>query len=383
MDNHQALELLKEVVQTNTVLGNEKVLADKLEKLLKKYDFKTEKVEYAEGRSQLIVTYKGKNEGPVLGFSGHLDVVPVGEVDWEEDPFGAVEKDGKLYGRGSCDMKSGLISALVALIRLKESNTEINGTIKFLITAGEETSSVGADQLVELGYADDVDALIINEPTDLKVGIAHKGDLWPKITSYGKTSHGSMPEQGVNAINQLIRVINQFNQDERFDFTSVIDDFVGNSTSSLNIFQGGKGTNVVPDRASIEIDIRTLFSQDHEKIKADIADFLEEIKSKEENFDYDLEFINDLVAIKTDSEDSFTQLVQQAAEETLGSKVELFAPSYYTDGSKFVLSEKEFPIIIIGPGLPEYAHQPNEYVEVEKFYDMITINQTIMEKYLT
>jgi len=382
MDNQQALNLLKEVIQINTVLGNEQVLADKLDTLLQKRGFETELVEYDEGRHQLVATYNGDDDGPVLAFSGHLDVVPIGEAEWEEDPFKAVENDGKLYGRGTSDMKSGLISAIVALIRLTESGQPIKGTIKLIITAGEETSSVGAEQLVNKGYADDVDAMIINEPTNLNIGIAHKGAMWPRITTYGKTAHGAMPENGVNAVNHLVKVINKINQDERFFFEQFEDEEVGQSTKSLNIFHGGSGTNVVPDQARLEFDIRTLVSQNHDKIKSDFKNLLEEIKEEDESFEYNLEFINDLVAIKTEKKNPFVHVVADAFESTLRKDAEIVNPSYYTDGSKFCLVEKDFPIVIIGPGLPELAHQPNEYVEIKKFYDMIDINQKVAEIYL-
>lgn len=381
MNNNEALELLKESIRINTVLGNEKELADHLQSLLNTHNIPSEQVEYSQGRNGLIVTLKGNEPGPVLGFSGHLDVVPVGEVDWDDDPFAATEKDGKLFGRGSCDMKSGLISAIVALIRFKKSGQSFNGTIKMLITVGEETSSIGATQLVNEGYANDLDALIINEPTDLKVGVAHKGALWPRITTFGKTAHGSMPHKGINAIEKIIQFVQKFN--DTFDFTQYTDDLLGHSTSSLNIIRGGNGTNVVPDKATIEIDIRTLPQQDHEQIKTDIETILKQLSEEDENFNYEIEYINDLVSIKTDTEDPFTQLVNKSVREVLQQDPDIFAPSYYTDGSEFVLSDNDYPIIIIGPGEAEMAHQPNEYVDIQKYYDMIDINQKVIENYFS
>lgn len=379
MDNSNALNLLKKTIKINTVLGNEKELADFLQELLKENGIPSKQVEYSPGRNGLIATFEGEEPGSVLGFSGHLDVVPVGEVEWENDPFAAVEKDGKVYGRGSCDMKSGLISAIVALIRFKQNKEKFKGTIKFIITVGEETSSLGATQLVKAGYADDLDAMIINEPTDLKVGVAHKGALWPRITTYGKTAHGSMPHRGVNAINNMVKLINELNN--TIDFSQYNDELLGEPTSSINIIRGGSGTNVVPDKATIEIDIRTVPQQDHSQIKKDIEEILENLSRKDDDFKYEIEYVNDLLAIKTDTEDPFTHLVSSSVQEVLEDSATVFAPSYYTDGSEFVLADKDFPIIIIGPGEEEMAHQPNEYVDIEKFYDMIEINTKIMKNF--
>lgn len=239
MDNQEALQLLKEVVQIKSILGDEKLVADKLQALFEQHDIPCEQVEYSAGRNQLVATLKGSETGPVLGFSGHMDVVPVGEIPWEEDPFAAIEKDGLLYGRGTCDMKSGLIAAVVAMIRLKEAGANFKGTVKLLATVGEETSAIGSGQLVDQGYADDLDALVIGEPTNVEIGVAHKGALWPRITTYGKTAHGSMPDQGVNAIEHMLLVLNAFK--ETFDFSQSVDELVGASTSSLDIIKGGNG----------------------------------------------------------------------------------------------------------------------------------------------
>lgn len=380
MENQQALDLLIETINVNTTLGNEKELADILQKVFEDKGFTCEQIEYSEGRNGLVATYKGSEDGPVLAYSGHLDVVPVGEVAWDTDPFIAEEKDGKLYGRGSCDMKSGLVAMMAGAFRYLEEDKNFPGTIKFVITMGEETSSIGAKQLFDLGYINDTDAMLIAEPTDLKVGIAHKGALWPEITFYGQTAHGSMPHKGINAIKNAILAVEAI--EEAFDFSADIDEAVGSSTSSLNIMQGGNGTNVVPDQCKIIYDIRTIVSQDHEEIKAKFTEVLDGLASKDENFKYSINYINDLPAMRTDKEDPFTQMVLDAVDESTERPVEIKNPAYYTDASIFFQAEKDFPIIILGPGIAEMAHQPNEYVEIDKFYDMIEIIKTLTGKYL-
>lgn len=380
MNNQEALDLLKEVVQIKSVLGDEKIVADKLEKLLTSYDIPCEQVEYSEGRNQLVATLKGKEEGPVLGFSGHMDVVPVGEIPWENDPFAAIEKDGLLYGRGTCDMKSGLIAAVVAMIRLKEAGSNFKGTIKLLATVGEETSAIGSGQLVDKGYADDLDALVIGEPTDVKIGVAHKGALWPRITTYGKTAHGSMPDQGVNAIEHMLLVLNAFK--ETFDFSQSIDELVGASTSSLDVIKGGNGTNVVPDKCTVDIDIRTIKAQNHEELKQQFKEMLAQLTSSVPNFKAEIEFINDLPSVRTEIDDPFTILTQKVVAAVTQKEADTFGMTGYTDGSQFGRVKKEFPILILGPGETKYAHQPNEFVNIADFYQMIAINEQIATAFL-
>ncbi|MTD42114.1 ArgE/DapE family deacylase [Erwinia sp. CPCC 100877] len=380
MNNQEALQLLKEVVQIRSVLGEEKQVADKLEALLKSYDIPCEQVPYSEGRTQLVATVKGSEAGPVLGFSGHMDVVPVGEIPWDEDPFAAVEKDGLLYGRGTCDMKSGLIAAVAAMIRLKTAGSPFKGTIKLLATVGEETSAIGSGQLVDQGYADDLDALVIGEPTNVEIGVAHKGALWPRITTYGKTAHGSMPEQGVNAIEHMLLVLNAFK--ETFDFSQSVDELVGASTSSLDVIAGGNGTNVVPDKCTVEIDIRTIKAQNHDDLKRQFHEMLAKLSTTVPGFKADIEFINDLPSMKTAIDDPFTLLSQKVVSEVTGQPAKTFGMTGYTDGSQFGRVQKAFPILILGPGETKYAHQPNEFVSIEDFYQMITINEKIALAFL-
>ncbi|MDR0922693.1 MAG: ArgE/DapE family deacylase [Lactobacillales bacterium] len=380
MNNQEALDLLKEVVKIKSVLGNEKLVADKLQAVLEKYDIPCEQVEYSKGRNQLVATLKGTEEGKTLGLSGHMDVVPVGEVPWDFDPFAAIEKDGNLYGRGTCDMKSGLVSYVVAMTRLKQSGANFKGTIKLLATVGEETSAIGAGKLVDKGYADDLDALLIGEPTNIEIGVAHKGALWPRITTFGKTAHGSMPSLGVNAIEHMLLVLTAFKK--KFNFSSSVDDLVGASTSSIDVINGGNGTNVVPDKCTVEIDIRTIKAQNHEEIKKQFTEMLDELTKTVPDFKAEVEFINDLPSMRTEVTDPFTELTQKVVSDVTGTPSETFGLTGYTDGSQFERVNKEFPILILGPGETKYAHQPNEFITIDDFYKMIDINTKIAEAFL-
>lgn len=380
MNNTEALELLKEVVRMETVLGKEKLVADKLAALFADHGISSEEVVYSEGRHQLIVTLKGNQPGPTLGFSGHMDVVPVGEVPWTYEPFAAVEKEGLLHGRGTCDMKAGLIAQVVALIRLKEEGASFNGTIKLLITVGEETAAIGAGQLTDLGYADDLDALVIGEPSSLDVVIAHKGALWPQITTYGKTAHGSMPDLGVNAIDHMIQLITQFKGE--FDFSTFNDELLGKSTASLNIFQGGNGANVVPDKCVATIDIRTVPGQEHEEIKRAIDGMVRKAGETIPDFKGEVAYINDLPAIRTEKNHPFTILATNVLKSVADREPLIKSLTGYTDGSEFGRAKKEFPILIIGPGDVTLAHQPNEHVPIDQFYQMIEVNRQIALAFL-
>lgn len=380
MTDEKKVSILKDIIKIDTVGGNEKKVVDYFTTLLEGMGFKIEKVKYKENREQLIVTLEGNKEGKVLGYSGHMDVVPVGNIEWDYPPFSAVQEGDKIYGRGTCDMKAGLTAMLIAMIELKELKVPLIGKIKLLATVGEETSGVGAEQLTKLGYADDLDALMISEPTDMKVTIAHKGALWTRFKTFGKTAHGSMPSQGINAIEHMRIFMDEF--DKKFNFFLEKDELVGNSTSSLNLINAGKATNVIPDECLVEYDIRTIAKQNHEEIKSSFTELINLLTKKIPNFKASVEYINDLNPVKTDVNDQFVHLTIDTIKELYNTIPEVNGLSGYTDASQFTKTKKKFPVIIFGPGITELAHQPNEYIEISKYLKSIEIYKKLAINYL-
>lgn len=383
MDKKEAITLLKDILKIDSTNGNEKAVADYLTTALDRYGIASEQVEYAKGRNQLIASLKGKQQqnSKKLGFTGHMDVVPVGEIPWKYPPFSATEEDGKIYARGSSDMKAGLAAQVVAMIELKEQGLPFAGEIQLLATVGEETSAIGAGQLVELGYGSDLDALVIGEPTNNLIVIAHKGALWLRITTLGKTAHGSMPSEGINAVEHMLKLLTRFQ--EKFDFSLEVDELVGASTSSIDVIHGGNGTNVIPDTCTVEIDIRTIAKQDHQLILKDVQSMITELQETIPNLNATIEVINDLESVRTEKDDAFVELVYSTVESVTGNQIKPFGGPGYTDGSQFTKAKKKYPIVILGPGIGEMAHQPNEYVEINAYLQSIEIYKKLALSYLT
>src|SRR5699024_8876831 len=141
-------------------------------------------------------------------FSGHLDTVPIGNKDnWDSPPFSGYLKNGRIYGRGSCDMKGGVAALIEALIRIKESKELPTANIIFIGTAGEEVDCIGAKEIIKEKTIKNAGAMVIAEPSNNQVYSAHKGALWIEIEVYGKTAHGSMPNEGINAIVHMMEVL--------------------------------------------------------------------------------------------------------------------------------------------------------------------------------
>lgn len=380
MEKEKAISILKDTLKMDTTLSNEKEMADYLEKLLNQAGIETEQVTYSDGRNQLIATLKGEKSGKTLGFTGHMDVVPVGEIPWKHEPFAAEEVAGKIYARGAADMKSGLVAQVIAMIDLKENHVPLNGDIRLLATVGEETSAIGAGQLTKLGFGNDLDGLVIGEPTSNRVIIAHKGALWFRLKTLGHTAHGSMPDKGVNAIDHMLALLNRFK--ETFDFSVYKDPLVGASTSSIDIIHGGNGTNVVPDLCTVEIDIRTIAGQSHEEIKKQMQQIVTELEQTIPDFKAEIEVINDLGSVRTAENDELVVKALQAVKEVTGETKHPEGLTGYTDGSQFVKADKKFPIIVLGSGNVELAHQPDEYVCIDEFMDTIEINKKLAQSFL-
>ena len=203
-----------------------------------------------------------------LGFTGHIDTVPLGTAAWQADAFGASMEGGKLYGRGSSDMKSGVAAFVCAALRHAEMLKRGPG-VTLVITADEECGCGGAAYLVKQGkLLGEVGALVIGEPTANYPLVGHKGALWLDVTTRGITAHGSMPERGDNAIYKAAAAIDKL---RGFEFGGAPHPLMGRATLNVGTVHGGLNINSVPDATVIGVDIRTIPGQDHALIRRSVA----------------------------------------------------------------------------------------------------------------
>lgn len=377
MDRDKKIEILQDLVRIKSVNGKEEEVAKYLQKLLKEYDIDSDLIEYNDNRSNLVLEY-GEDNGKVLGISGHMDVVEAGdESEWEYPPFDAEIEDGKLYGRGATDMKAGLAALIISLIELKESGEKINGKIKLLATVGEEVGELGAKQLTEEGYVDDLDALLIAEPSGPQIVHTHMGSINYTITSYGKESHSSMPEKGVNAINYLNEYITKIrpamdkiteeHENEKLDRT----------IHNITVINGGNQVNSIPEKATLQGNIRSIPEYDNDKLIELLQKAVDEVNNEEEEAKLELtvDFNKNPVDFDTDSE------IVRAIKKAIDSDLELVGLSATTDAAEFTKADTSFDLAIYGPGISNLAHQVNEYVEVEDYLDYINQFQDIYLEY--
>lgn len=313
------------------------------------------------GRANLIANLDSGRPGPHLVFCGHCDTVPLGDREWKKSPFGGTIEEGRIYGRGSSDMKGGLAALIASLLDMHASENW-SGRLSLAVTYGEETGSEGARLMVSDGSLAPFDAMIIAEPTSNRAVRSHKGALWLAFTATGRTSHGSMPQMGLNALEMVIRFRQRLLE---LDALAASDPLLGRPTICLTRLQGGTQVNVIPDRAIAEFDMRTLPGQSHDDILAAVRIITREIEAEYEGGTIVVETINSLPALATSADSAIVRAALDTRRELGMPASEAGGASYFTDGS--VLQSLGADILILGPGDPAEAHQTDESLDLSDF----------------
>ncbi len=367
-----AVELTRQIVRMNTVNppGDEEQCARHLGVLLENAGFKVAYHQLSPKRASLVATIGGSGDKAPLCFTGHIDTVPLGAAKWRMDPFAADTDAGKLYGRGTSDMKSGVAAFVVACVNLS-GRLERSPGLELVITAGEETGCQGAFHLThKSGALGRAGAVVVGEPTSNYPFVGHKGAFWLNARTKGVTAHGSMPEKGMNAVFKAARAVTVL---ERFRFSNPPHPLMGQATLNVGTIRGGLNINSVPDEAVIGIDIRTVPSVRHAQIKADLA--------RQLGADVELETLLDLESVYTAPEDPWVQEVFDVMQSILGKRPEPRAATYFTDAAALNLAYGTPPTIILGPGEAPLAHQTDEYCVVERVAESVAAYEEIARRW--
>lgn len=397
----EKFQLLADIVELQTENNNEIDVCNYLKDLFDKYDIKSEILKVNEHRANIVAEIG--NGSPILALSGHMDVVDAGNQDnWTYPPFQLTEKAGKLYGRGTTDMKGGLMALVITLIELKEQNQLPQGTIRLLATAGEEKEQEGAKLLADKGYLDDVDGLIIAEPTGSGIYYAHKGSMSCKVTATGKAVHSSVPFIGDNAIDTLLEFYNLFKekyselkqQDTKHEldvapmFKSLIGkeiseedaNYASGLTAVCSIINGGKQFNSVPDEASLEFNVRPVPEYDNDFIESFFQNIINDVDSNK----LSLDIPSNHRPVTSDKNSKLITTIKDVASSYV-DKDDIFVSALVgaTDASSFLGDNKDnVDLAIFGPGNPLMAHQIDEYIEKDMYLKYIDIFKEASIKYL-
>jgi succinyl-diaminopimelate desuccinylase len=356
-------ELLQRLIQIKSVNppGNEDGIANFIKGLLLKNNIPSELVPLEEGRSSVVAKIEGKEERNIT-LCGHLDTVRVIEEDWTKPPLQGIIEEGKMYGRGTSDMKGGVAAIIYTLILLKRRGITPQKKVQLALTADEEWGYRGAKTLVDQGFFDQTDFLIITEPTNLQVAVGEKGEIWIKAKFYGKSAHGSTPELGVNTVIPGSKFVLEVSEEYKKLFNQ--DPLWGNNSINIGQFHGGVQVNVVPNYSEVQLDFRVISEEDKKRV-------LELVRKKGQDIgeEFGVQFKEEIFNYHPSIFTSLDNLYIQKFMQVAGVK-EATIVKYCTDGGT-IIPEKKIPFIIFGPGDIAQAHQNDEYIELESLYQSV------------
>jgi succinyl-diaminopimelate desuccinylase len=326
----------------------------------------------APNRENCIATIDSGLPGPCLLLSGHTDVVSEGDASlWRHPPFEAHLAEGRIYGRGACDMKAGIAVILASARALLRSGFAFSGRLRLGFVCDEEDLMLGIKDFIRRGHADDVDAAIIPEPEENQLCLSMKGALRSRVTVRGKMAHGAMPLEGINPSPRLARFILAV---EAYEAREVKrcgeDEFLGRPSLTVTVVQAPPAgepaqLNVMPASATAFLDIRTIPGQEHERIKQDLQGLLDDLAAKDPDFDASLDFFEDRPVVRVDREELLVRLAAGACHDVTGRAPRFNGVPGATDGT-FLSAWKKIPVLVWGPGPRNLPHQIDEYVEIDE-----------------
>jgi acetylornithine deacetylase len=298
-------------------------------------------------KANLLASIGPERQGGVV-LSGHTDVVPVDGQDWSSDPFALVERDGRLYGRGSSDMKGFIASSLAALENWK--GMKLLRPLHFAFSYDEEIGCFGAHSLVDriIGSIPTPAFAIIGEPTDMRIGVAHNGVTGSHTSFRGVAAHASDPSRGVNAIDAAAAFV-RFLHD-----VAKLPHIAGNGcTLNVGRITGGAATNIVAERCSVRWEYRTTRAQDAAVIQKTIAEYLEGDAFT-------------ALDVQSDIEMDVPQFSSHLGEESMrvltGFGAKLPATTIPFGSEAGIFERSHIPSVVCGPGSIDQAHRPDEWI---------------------
>jgi succinyl-diaminopimelate desuccinylase len=360
-----ALSLIR--IPSHNPPGNEAGIATFVGDWLKTRGVHAELVPLEEGRDSLVARIPGSQSGCIV-LCGHLDTVTADERLWTRDPLNPVVEDARLWGLGAADMKSACAVLMQAMAQQARIKTLPEKGLVLMLTADEEWGYRGAATIAQSGLIDDVELVLIAEPTSNAVCTGQKGELWIEVSFSGKEAHGSIPESGASAILPAARFCTRL-QGELDRWPQ--DPKTGRTTLNIGRFNGGRQVNIVPAHVKAQLDVRAI---SHEHTLA-VRETVERIGQEEAavngcSFAYREMSYHRPVYSDTVHETAQT-LIRKSSDVTNISQPSGLSP-YSTDAVS-IAPELDVPILICGPGSIEQAHQPNEFIDIEQIAQALEI----------
>lgn len=368
-----AIRLLRELVAVNSVnptlvrgAPGEREIADLIAAEMRRGGLDVSIETVTHGRPNVVGVLEAGTRGRTLMFCGHTDTVGVTGMT---DPFTPVERDGRLYGRGAQDMKGGVAAMISAAISIARRGDLSSGRLVVACVVDEEHSSIGADALVKSWRAD---AAIVTEPTDLQIAVGHKGFAWVNVVVEGKAAHGSRPADGQDAILRLGRVLVRLETLDRALQARPPHPLVGTGSLHASIIEGGRELSSYPDRASLQMERRTLPSEDEATALHEVQQILDALAVEDGTFRAEATAVFSRPAYEIAADHELPGMLSAALAQA-GGQPRVTGASFWTDAA--VLGHAGIPSILFGPG-GAGLHSTEEYVNVA---DVLVCRDALVE----
>jgi acetylornithine deacetylase/succinyl-diaminopimelate desuccinylase family protein len=376
MPTDPAISLLCDLVAIDSVnpslvrgAAGEAQIADAIDAHLRALGLDVARQEAAAGRPNVIGVLEGRERGRTLMFCGHIDTVGVAGM---KSPFNPVIRENRLYGRGAQDMKGG-VAAMIDAARLARDRGFRKGRLVIAAVVDEEYESIGADALVRDWKAD---AAIVTEPTDLQIGVAHKGFAWASIATRGRAAHGSRPTEGRDAILRMGRVLGRLEQLDRDLQSRAPHPLLGTGSLHASIIEGGRELSSYPDWCHLQLERRTVPGETAETFEHEMKSLLDELVRNDRELDASMSLLFSRPPYELPAEHELPRGLQTAAVAA-GARSSTIGMSFWTDAA--ILGDAGMPSVLFGPG-GAGLHSLDEYVNVE---DVLTCRDALASLAMT
>ena len=326
-----------------------------------------DELEVLPGRTELMATIPGATDEPRLVFICHMDTVTLGD-GWNDDidPLSGLIRDDRLYGRGACDMKSGLASAMVAfeatLDKMARTGKLPRRGLSLICSVDEEDFMRGVEAAIKQGWVGTSEWVVDTEPTDSQIQVAHKGRTWFELTMQGVTAHASQPWKGADAIAAMAVAINQIRREIG---SQPVHDELGRSTVTFGQIEGGYRPYVVPDSCKVWIDMRLVPPCDTQAATKIVEDAITAAENEVEGCHGSFIITGDRPAVERDPASPLLAELLESTADVTGTSAEVGIFTGYTDTAVIAGTCQNHNCMSYGPGSLALAHKPNEYVPHE------------------
>jgi succinyl-diaminopimelate desuccinylase len=409
VDPDELVRLTADLVRINSVWDpeagtSEQAVAETVARWADREGFQVSLEHVAPTRPNVVIRWQFGPGGRTLMFEGHTDVVTPGDLsDWNYDPFGAQIVGRRMYGRGTNDTKGNLAAMLIAMKTLKRSGVALSGAAVGGVLCDEEDQMLGVRHFIDKGHADAVTAAVICEPEDGMICVSQKGAIRARYSVIGRMSHGAMPLAGLNTAAAVARLIDGLH---RIEYTAVKalgrNPLLGWPSFTPTVIRapasGAPQLNVMPGKAAILVDVRTVTGQNHDEIRREMTELARQVEnqvcSHYESYDtclglerpramkVDVAFLTDRPCTYTDEQEPIVKSAAWATRKIWGKEPVFGGVPGATDGT-FLRSRKGIPIVTMGAGDRQVPHQVDEWVDLDQLIQTAKIYALTALRYLS